>query len=354
MGGGNRRRVGQVGLALLVAAGLLVVGVLAGLAYRWEDPPSLLAQPTTVGDASVTQRTFDDAKTVSMSVTVSSQQNALSPAAGRVSASACVAGQPLASGGMVVAVDGTPLIGLATSLPLWRDLERGDQGPDVTALTAELIRLQRLEGQATDTMTGPVVEAFNQLALNVGVAQSNLSSWTVARSGIVWLPEDSLVVESCPATVGSAVAPEQVVATFASTLTEARITTELATTLAGDRVLLLDGRVEVAVPAEGLVTDPAQLAVIASSDQFRYARREDAGATTVTVMGRLKLVAPIDVWVVAPAALVATGSDTGCVIGDGRTLPVRVIASELGQTFVTFDDQPPSSVRLNPPRDTLC
>ncbi|MDR1449614.1 MAG: hypothetical protein LBI84_05345 [Propionibacteriaceae bacterium] len=345
------QKAGRAALAIVAAASLLALGVLAGLAYSWQEPPSLLRKPALSGEFPVAQVEFDNARTVSLSGTLAGQASALSPRAGRLTGSACQPGGTLESGKMAVEIDGVPLPGLATAKPLWRDLEPGDKGDDVVALTTELIRLQWLAGEPAETMTQAAVNAFNAMAANLGAAKSELAAWTVFASLVVWLPPGPLIVDSCPVDVGAALAPDQVLIRFAPLLTEARVTADPATSLGGDQVLVLSDS-EITVPDGGVVTDPNQLALLAASAQFRFAQL--ANDTTITVVGVLKLVEPISVSVIAPAALVATGPAAGCVVADGENRPVRVVASVLGQTFVLFDGRPPASVLLNPPRDIKC
>ena len=47
--------------------------------------------------------------------------------------------------GANLSIDGAPLLNLATSVPLWRDLGVGDEGADALALRAELIKHVRTE-----------------------------------------------------------------------------------------------------------------------------------------------------------------------------------------------------------------
>jgi hypothetical protein len=141
-------------------------------------------------------------------------------------------------------------------------------------------------------------------------------------------------------------------ARFVPALSQGKVITGLEAGQPGERVMVLGGR-EVALPADGLIVDPAQLALIAASDDFQ--RALEGGQTTVTLAGWAKLAQPLTISVVAPAALVATAAGGGCVLDqDGQGLAVRVVSSELGQTFVSFDGPPPTAVRLDPPRDLTC
>ncbi|MDR0416449.1 MAG: hypothetical protein LBH76_03880, partial [Propionibacteriaceae bacterium] len=86
----------------------------------------------------VTKQIYDDARTVTLTLTAGPEQRFQTPRSGRVTSSACAAGAEFISGGSALSVDGVPVLGLATAVPLWRDLALGDAGPDVAALGAEL------------------------------------------------------------------------------------------------------------------------------------------------------------------------------------------------------------------------
>src|SRR5690606_19130165 len=112
-------------------------------------------------------------------------------------------------------VDGVPLVGLATSVPLWRDLSLGDEGEDVTALHTELARL----GYEVDT-EGPLrraaLRALRDLYEQAGEKPGALDRVTIDR--IVWLPAPSTSVNECLATVGSTVAAGDPVASVPGAL----------------------------------------------------------------------------------------------------------------------------------------
>lgn len=61
-------------------------------------------------------------------------------------------GAPVAIGDLLATVSGIPVFLIPEGVPLYRDLRRGDTGPDVTAFQTLLSRLGHLRGAATGTM----------------------------------------------------------------------------------------------------------------------------------------------------------------------------------------------------------
>ena len=125
-------------LALVTAAalGAAVTGLLLA-----DAAPTALREPVPVTSAPVTQRSFDDARTVELALTLGADVSLTAPASGRVTALTCRPDTPFSSGGSNLSINGAPLLNLATAVPLWRSLGVGDEGADVLALREELIRL---------------------------------------------------------------------------------------------------------------------------------------------------------------------------------------------------------------------
>jgi hypothetical protein len=328
---------------------MFAAGATAGVVYVAEDTPALLVSPAPVGSVPVTRRDFDDVRTVMITVRAAPQEVALAPGTGRVTASECVPGQRLASGQAVLQVDGVPVVGLALRTPLWRDLTRGDTGSDVLGFTRELVRVGRLSGKPHATMTREDVEAFAAMMVEFGMPEAAVSTWTVPRSSVMWLADVSPLVASCEVGVGAPVASDQVVVAFAPRLVEARVQSELAFLPAAARVLTLGGT-QIEVPGGGVITDEEQLALLAKGAAAQY----DSGIESPTLAGWLRLAVSVELWAVPPAALIAAGPERGCVVWEGTSWSVHVVASELGQALVVFDHDAPPSVDLNPPKDTEC
>jgi len=118
-------------------------------------------------------------------------------------------------------------------------------------------------------------------------------------------------------------------------------------------VLVIDDSTTVAVAEDGTVTDAAALAALAASPTVPTLQ---ALGALDTLTGDYKLATPLEVSVVPPTAIVSTGGTGGCVLADDVPRAITVVSSQLGQSFVVFDDgaAPAQFVSLNPPQSLSC
>src|SRR5690606_21907959 len=146
---------------------------------------------------------FGDERLVPVTLSFAPSPALRSPAAGVLTSSACVPGAVAASGESLYAIDGTPVVQLATSSPLWRDLGIGDTGPDVEALQSELARLGH--AVVVDGHLGWVdLAAFDATMGAAGAPPS--SGGVIAVRAIAWQPAPEVLVARCLTAVGDAVA----------------------------------------------------------------------------------------------------------------------------------------------------
>jgi hypothetical protein len=112
------------------------------------------------------------------------------------------------------------------------------------------------------------------------------------------------------------------------------------------------GGLSAPLDAEGVATDAALLAAIESGPE--YAALDDTASSTLPVT--VKLAQARDVAVVPPGAIVAKSPGQGCVVdGDGKSVPVEIVASSLGQTMVaTADGGALDSVMVRPDPQVTC
>jgi hypothetical protein len=328
---------------------LFVLGGLAMLAVTWDEPPQVLGESISAGTAPVGWQSFDDKQTVTVTLAVGPRRALQAPVTGQVTGFSCTVGTDMVSGQSVVSVDGVPLLDLATAMPLWRDLEVGDRGTDVVALVAELKRLGHLTVESAEVVDAALLAAYATAANQVGMPASALGGGVIRATQVAWLPAPSLPAGSCEAVVGAQVAPGQILVGFEPVIVGARVGPTPAELAPGLRTLML-GTESFGVMDSGEITAPESLGRLGTMAATREALREGGSGS---VVGQLVLAEPIDVAVIPPAALVATGA-SACVVGDGTPRAVQVIGSQLGQTFVVFVDEPPAAVAVDPPRDLTC
>ncbi|PFG41779.1 putative peptidoglycan binding protein [Isoptericola jiangsuensis] len=314
---------GTLGLA---AALLVAGGALAGMLVAAGPVPASVAGSDGPTSAPVTLESHDDARTVKVEPVLSASSRLDLAASGTVTRTSCTPGGEIVSGTSPVTVDGRPVVALATAVPLWRELSWGDEGDDVEALQAELVRLGH-DLDADGEFGRATYDAVNALLADVGVGRPD---GRIAPADVLWIPARRVAVTSCETPLGGSAGA---FATTSGVLTGLRLTGGTAED-GRERVARVAG-VEAPVGADGTVTDPDLLAALADSPEMDTWRRTD-GESGLTV--ELALADPLEVAVVPPGALFGLVGDHGCVRSDGATHPVTVVASSLGQTSVTFDD----------------
>lgn len=334
---------------LMTVAGLCAVAVgvvLASVVLSPFAPASLATQPTA-SEVAVESRPFNDARPVQLSLDVGPARVMTAPAPGVVTAYQCAIGRPTPSGSSPISIDGAPVLALATAVPLWRDLPRGTKGADVTALQSELTRL----GHPVTTDAGAVgaatLAALKSVMNKVGMTPASPSS--ISRQQVVWIPPGVATITQCSSSVGSEVDRGQALASYAPALLGAHITSIPTPLVPGRRSVHL-GQLAVAVDDQGRVTDAADLAAIEASPAYATF---DAQTAATGLPATFALDDPIPVAVVPPSAVVVDDT-TSCVIAEGKPVPVEVVGSQLGESYVQFAKTPPRTVAISPPEDTTC
>lgn len=326
-------RRGPASIAVLT----LLVGAAAGVgtAALLGAPaaPDSLAPAASLAQAPVTVRDFTDRRSVALRVSARHVPSVTARVAGFVTASACVPGEVIASGGSTFALDGSPLVNLHTDVPLWRTLSVGDRGDDVAALHAELRRLG-VDAPQDDRVTAATLRSYRTMAASAGLVLPS-SENVVDPARVVWLPTAEVTAAQCPTPKGMDISAGDPLVDLPSAVAAATVVDLPSDRAAGDRVVTVDGAA-VPLAEDGRITDPAALAAIAGSQAYADASATaDDAAADVTLTVSWQLVEPLSVWVVPPAAVIGAGTDRACVEDDGATpLAVEIVGSELGQTFV--------------------
>ncbi|MFE4466296.1 peptidoglycan-binding protein [Oerskovia sp. NPDC056781] len=326
--GGARPAGARTGALALAAVVLLAGGVTAGMALAPQAEPQSVRSATPPAAVPVSRQAFDDSRRVKVTPVVAEEGTLSVEDQGKVTRSVCAPGAVIESGSSPVTVDDRPVVGLATSIPLWRDLAPTAKGDDVKALQVELARLGhtvRVDGTYGDATKVAVTKLFKA----AGVAKP---TGDLPVASVLWLPAPSVTVKACETPVGGATS-EEAFATTSGTLVSLGLADTLTNVTPGDRVVRL-GEASAQVGEGGIVTDPAFLDAVRGSVEFAAWQRTE-GSEPLTL--EYVLASPLDVSVVPPGALFALDGPAGCVRADGTAHPVTVVASSLGQTLVTFD-----------------
>lgn len=334
------RAPGVVAIAGLGAVVLLAAGLTVGLTVAGPQDPAIARTAPPVASVPTSGEMFDDGRQVPLQAVLAPTSALTLADTGRITATACTPGGEIVSGSSPVTVDDRPTLALATALPLWRDLDVNSKGTDVTALQDELVRLGY---DLTPNGTyGPATRsAVKDLFTRAGVAKP---SGALPVASVVWMPDVAAHVATCPLGLGAAASGGDDVATVGGGLVSATVTVP-ADVQPGDRVATFAG-VSAPVSAEGLITDEAFLEAVRTDPLYLFTQSADAPAEAGDLQVSFTLAAPLEVTIVPPGAVYSLGAGTGCVDSGGSARAVHVIASSLGKTYVTFDDDgaPPAAV----------
>jgi len=296
------------------------------------------------GMVAVSTEIFDGSKTVSAGVVLGQSQVLRSPVSGVVTKTKCKEGGTVSSGTAPLAVNGSPVLALASSVPLWRDITYGMKGSDVRGVQKELKRLG-FKVNVTGVWDVASRSAMKALLKKVGLSSA---SGALLMSQVMWLPSASLVVGACVFQVGDPIGAGAVWAKSGGGL--------VGLTLAnppGDGWVAVYQDATAPVGDGGTITDEAFLGLVGAGADFAYAT---APGGSGTIQLTVRLAQALNVLVVPPGAVIPTGPGAGCVVGgDGSVVPVSIVASSLGKTMVTVTGGvSPSLVQVAPDSGTVC
>lgn len=322
-------------IALLAVGVLLCVslGAVFGAYVVVPPVPDSLAGPAEVTTALASSRVFDNERTVRVTVKLREAEPVLTPTTGRVTALSLAPNSRLDSGTTIMDVDGVPVVALHTSTPLFRDIADDVAGEDIAALQAEL---QRLEYSVDVTGKGNWQTrhaAADLLGVNDG--QGGVPE-SIPFTHFLWLPAASVTVNEVTAHLGDVLTEGATLLTLTGGALSGSVTIPEGA-LPGPRVLFYQDKAY-PVADNGTIEDQELLAALAASPVASAGGNNGEGSESkseVSVSVPWRLATPIDVQIVPAAALFGISGDQGCVAGtDGKTRKVRIVASELGQTFV--------------------
>jgi len=368
---------GATGITVLAGVALAAAGVTAGLVLAQPAalPPSASAETSGAPTMVPTEQSVSDIRSVQLTVDVEAKKQIITPVGGLVTASRCTPGSPFESGTSTMAVSGAPLINFATAVPLWRDLRAGDTGDDVRAVQAELSRL----GHPVATkgpLTARSVAAYNGRLKEAGGTPADPA--VIERASALWIPAPQVVAATCSANVGATLSDGQTVAELRSAVTRVAAAKVPDDLVAGPRVLVIDGS-RFALTDDLQLASPDDLAAFTATPTYQGILASGAAAASPsagagadgdggsggtggsaaggpTVLADLELATPVTAWTVAPSSLTDIADGSSCIVSNGTAMPVTVIASSLGKSYVTFGEgvDAPASIDIRPHSGTTC
>ncbi|MEV8339600.1 hypothetical protein [Leucobacter sp. NPDC077196] len=258
-----------------------------------------------------------------------------------VTSNTCLPLEAIVSGTVAYSVNEAPVLALASSIPMWRELRPGDRGADVEALQSALAALGT--GVQVDGVLGhDTLEVIAGFYLEAGYSLETLDSLPSSR--LLWLPTPSVVPTTCAMNVGDKLAGSTDFATVSGGLASAQIAYP-SNFVPGPRVLLVNDKV-LEIDAHGAVSN-ADLQLISGIPGY-----QDAIRTTepVPLTGVWSLAEPARAVSVPAAALSHIEGQEACIWNGSEGYAVTLLGSQLGQSIVksATDTDLPSTVTINP------
>ena len=316
-------------LAVIVSIALSVAACSLLLPDR---APALLSDATPIRQAPISIQSYSGRHQVTLMAAMTAKTTLTGNASGIVTAD--YSGTDLKSGRPALRVNDRAVIALHTVIPLYRDLSIGDNGDDVLALNTELNRLGYRSTPGSSNYSAQTKLGWRQVMIEAG----NPSDGSLHLADILWIPTQTASVSSWNGVIGSTLSPSSSWGEVPGTLT--RLTVKNATPADTDQTLSLFGLTTTLKAGSTSVDDPSWCTQIAQTDGFQAAAQSDM-STGLTAS--LTLPKPIDTWRVPAAAVLTKRDGHTCIVSEKKTIPVAIIASELGASLV----QPISNIALN-------
>ena len=154
----------------------------------------------------------------------------------------------------------------------------------------------------------------------------------IEASHVLWIPAPTVTPSSVPVRLGDSVDTQTVLLSLEDSRDALRLSVP-PDAYPADHVITL-GDTDYPVPSDGVITDSTlTVAILSSREYAAFVRSAPSGDGPVQLPVSWKLASPITVTVIPPASVV--GDSTGaCVFEDGAPIPVSIVSSQLGRTYV--------------------
>jgi peptidoglycan hydrolase-like protein with peptidoglycan-binding domain len=242
-------------------------------------------------------------------------------AGGTITAVGIGPGSEVTTGTRVMDVDARGVVAYVADSPLYRDISRGVEGPDVATAQSLLTHLGFATG-AADGKAGPATEkAIKAFNLAYGYGKSN-SVLTLAS--LAWVGTVPATVNEMSVHLGGQVAPGTELFTTTAALAAITVTEPPGDALDGEWALTVNGVTAPYEPGSGRITDPEAVAAMAAT----------LGAATEGI-GTLQLATPLTVASVPSSAVVTDATGGTCIFASADAAPTAVEAA--GGSLGTVD-----------------
>jgi peptidoglycan hydrolase-like protein with peptidoglycan-binding domain len=330
----SKRRNGDgygaaITLAVALGAPLLLACVLVVQALS--NSPLQSASPEAPVIMTIESRERDDRTATSVTVEQPTSFAVTTQSTGIITALHIVPGQPVQAGEPALEVSGAPVLAYTAAAPLFRDIEPGATGPDVTTaqnLLVDLGYLRVVDGKAGPA-TARAIKKFNT-DHGYGSLQDRLTP-----SQLLWVPEDGTVPAELAVRVGATIDSGDELYTTAAAPAIITVSTK---PVDADRTLDVAGANAPLPAGSTSITDPALVQSLVT-----------ALAGETTGVAYLTLTTPRTVGTVPASAVVTDESGITCYF-TGIATPAVILEDPSG-AFGAVDvptDQVGGDVLANP------
>jgi hypothetical protein len=271
-----RRRLIVVALVIALAAAGIAVAVTTPFGGGGGANPRVIDNAARTSLTTVAQRSLSSQTNTSATLGYARSYDVINQAQGTITALPGD-GKIITQGHVLYEVNGSPVVLLYGSVPAYRTLAEGMEGPDVKELKAALVALgyaTKAELDATSDRFGwRTKDALEELQADLGVDETGI----LALGQAVFLPS-ALRITGRPATLGAPAQPGAAVLSASSTrrrVTIALDAAEQGQVEVGDKVIITlpDNST-----TPGVVSSVGTVATTSSSDNG-----DSSGAPTITV-----------------------------------------------------------------------
>lgn len=217
------RRFARVGLTAAVVGAVLVPAILPFALQHFDDSDAAFQTGLAPLLVPPTPRTITDERQVRiMATALPGPEVTAGPARGTITTVGVAPDDTLIDGAVLFQVDGIDRIGFASSIPFYRPISPGTQGPDVVEVHRLLLLKGIIDEQPDDpgTATFATGQAIADFAESLGAGRTT----TFDPGWVVFLPTPDLVAAMVSLKIGqSAPAQGAVIITSPGTVTAARL-----------------------------------------------------------------------------------------------------------------------------------
>lgn len=295
-------------------------------------PHQLQAAPTNKA-IPVSSEEFYDERSVALLPQVAQSPNIGWRGAGVITSLPIQVGVTVHSGQIMFRVNESPIPGLHTAVPLYRDLAPNTTGADVGALRDELIRLG-YGGQTDQSLWNVFDWTLHEAVANWQKTIEVKQTGALTIDNVVWLPQAEVTFETINLCLGQESQTD--IGSLHPSL-DALELSHMDMSNPDQYELTLDSA-EVGIPQDGVITDRKFLDQVQASRQFKAWLQVDDAQRAKGLDGTVRRIEAMQAYKVPAGVLYGVKGETGCIQSDGKSLKVKLLGSSNGFAMIQRTD----------------